>query len=120
MSLATQQVDYQQRIDFDRLRAYREERIQKALADQGLAAILCFDPNSVRYATSSYQGEWSRDKMFRYALVPAGGDPILFDSRTLTHVAKRPDQYPWLVGKVRNSEFLWRGAFQPQEERADT
>jgi len=119
MSLATTQVDYQQRVDFDRLRAYRQERIQKALAQADMAAVLCFDPNSVRYATSSYQGEWSRDKMFRYALIPAGGGPILFDSRTLTHVARRPEQYPWLVGRVRNSEFLWRGAFQPQEPRAD-
>jgi Xaa-Pro dipeptidase len=119
MSLATRAVDYEVRVDFDRLRGYRRQRVQGALVKHGLAAVVCFDPNNVRYVTGSYQGEWSRDKMVRYAVVPAGGQAILFDSRTLTHVSRHPDRYPWLVDHVRNSDFLWRGSYQPQEPRAD-
>jgi len=119
MSLPTIAVDYQETVNFDRLRRYRLQREQSSLEKLDLPAVLCFDPDNVRYATGSYQGEWSRDKMFRYALVPSRGDPILFDSRALTHVNRRPERYPWLAGKVRNSHFLWRGAFQPQEPRAD-
>ena len=119
MSLATGAVDHQVRVDFDRLRTYRSDRLQSALEKFALGGVLCFDPNNVRYATSSYQGEWSRDKMVRYAVVLAGAEPILFDSRTLTHVNRHPDQYPWLVDHVRNSDFLWRGSYQPQEPRAD-
>jgi Xaa-Pro aminopeptidase len=119
MSLPTVAVDYQDNVNFERLRRYRLNQVRSALIQNQLGAVLCFDPDNVRYATGSYQGEWSRDKMFRYALVPAEGDPILFDSRVLTHVNRRPERYPWLVGKVRNSQFLWRGAYQPQEPRAD-
>jgi Xaa-Pro aminopeptidase len=119
MSLATRAVDHEVRVDFDRLRRYRSVRLQDAMRRHGLAAVICFDPNNVRYATGSYQGEWSRDKMVRYAVVPAGGEAILFDSRTLTHVNRHPGRYPWLVDHVRNSDFLWRGSYQPQEPRAD-
>ena len=76
---ATMAVDWEQRIDFPRLRAERLERARAALASSDLGALLLFDPNNIRYVTSTHIGEWARDKMTRYALLSRGGDPHIWD-----------------------------------------
>jgi Xaa-Pro dipeptidase len=58
---ASMAVDWEQRIDFPRLRRERLERAARALADSDLGALLLFDPNNIRYVTSSHIGEWARD-----------------------------------------------------------
>jgi Xaa-Pro aminopeptidase len=72
-------VDYEQRVDFDRLRSYRLARTREALAASVLGAMLCFDINNIRYMTSTAIGEWSRDKFTRYSLLTQTGDPWLWD-----------------------------------------
>ncbi|MHB1904456.1 MAG: M24 family metallopeptidase, partial [Ferrimicrobium sp.] len=54
-------VDFEERVDFDRLRAYRLARAKEALANSELGALLCFDVNNIRYITSTQIGEWVRD-----------------------------------------------------------
>src|ERR687888_599489 len=76
---ATMAVDWEQRIDFPRLRRARLERAKAALAESDLGALLLFDPNNIRYVTSTHIGEWARDKNARFALLPRGEDPILWD-----------------------------------------
>jgi Xaa-Pro aminopeptidase len=72
-------VDFEQRVDFRRLHAYRLNRARQALASSQLGAILCFDNNNIRYLTSTVIGEWSRDKMCRFALLTGNGEPYLWD-----------------------------------------
>jgi Xaa-Pro aminopeptidase len=72
-------VDWEQRIDFSRLRWDRLERAKAALEASELGALLLFDPNNIRYVTSTHIGEWARDKNARYVLLPRGCDPILWD-----------------------------------------
>jgi Xaa-Pro aminopeptidase len=72
-------VDFEQRVDFRRLHEYRLSRARQALASSNLGAILCFDNNNIRYLTSTVIGEWSRDKMCRYALLTGNGEPHLWD-----------------------------------------
>src|SRR6266508_1045255 len=76
---ATMAVDWEQRIDFARLRSDRFERAQAALRDSDLGALLLFDPNNIRYVTSTHIGEWARDKNARFVFLPREGDPILWD-----------------------------------------
>ena len=76
---ATMAVDWEQRVDFPRLRRERLERAKAALAASDLGALLLFDSNNIRYVTSSHIGEWARDKNARFSLLPRGGDPILWD-----------------------------------------
>ncbi len=76
---ATRAVDWEQRIDFPRLRSDRLERAKAALEASDLGALLLFDPNNIRYVTSTHIGEWARDKNARFALLPRGADPILWD-----------------------------------------
>jgi len=72
-------VDFEERVNYDRLHRYRTGRTREALAGSDLGAILCFDNNNIRYLTSSVIGEWSRDKFCRYALFTGNSDPYLWD-----------------------------------------
>ena len=72
-------VDFEERVDFQRLHRYRLGRARQALDASNLGALLCFDVNNIRYITSTKIGEWERDKLCRFALLPRGGEPILWD-----------------------------------------
>jgi len=72
-------VDFEERVNFDRLRRYRIARTRWALENSGLGAVLCFDTNNIRYITSSVIGEWARDKICRYALLTGTAEPYLWD-----------------------------------------
>jgi Xaa-Pro aminopeptidase len=77
--LGTMGVDFEERVDYRRLHRYRLGRAQAALEASDLGALLLFDDNNVRYVTSTKIGEWARDKLSRWVLLPRGGDPILWD-----------------------------------------
>jgi Xaa-Pro aminopeptidase len=72
-------VDYEERVDFARLRAYRLDRARQAMEQAGLGALLVFDNNNIRYLTSVSIGEWTRDKLCRYALYTRTGEVVLWD-----------------------------------------
>lgn len=72
-------VDFEERVNFRRLHDYRLGRTRMALANSELGALLCFDVNNIRYITSTVIGEWSRDKMGRYALLASNADPHIWD-----------------------------------------
>jgi Xaa-Pro aminopeptidase len=73
------QVDFEERVDFRRLREYRLGRTRAALAHSGLGALLSFDQHNIRYTTSTVIGEWARDKLTRYSLLTGNGDPYIWD-----------------------------------------
>src|ERR687896_120065 len=110
---ATMGVDFERRVDYDRLRRERLERARVALAASDLAALLLFDMNNVRYVTSTHIGEWARDKMTRFALLTRGGAPHLWDFGS---AAKHHRLYcPWLPPEnVRGGMIGLRGAVAPE------
>ena len=73
MSWGTMGVDWETRVDYDRLRNYRLGRAKEQLVKHKIGAYLCFDFNNIRYLTGVHIGEWARDKMHRYAVLPAVG-----------------------------------------------
>jgi Xaa-Pro aminopeptidase len=77
--LGTMGVDFEERVDYRRLHRYRLGRAQAALEKSECGALLLFDDNNIRYVTSTKIGEWARDKLSRWVLLPRGGDPILWD-----------------------------------------
>src|ERR1700733_14089351 len=90
---ATMAVDWEQRVDYSRLRAERLERARAALATSDLGAVLLFDQNNIRYVTSTHIGEWARDKSARCVLLPRTGEPVLWDFGS---AARHPHQFaPW-------------------------
>ncbi len=91
---ATMAVDWEQRVDFPRLRRERLEKARAALHASELGAVLLFDQNNIRYVTSTHIGEWARDKSARCVLLPREGDPVLWDFGS---AARHHQMYaPWL------------------------
>jgi len=72
-------VDFEERLDFGRLRQYRLDRAKAAMENAGLGALLVFDNNNIRYLTGVAIGEWTRDKLCRYALYTRTGELALWD-----------------------------------------
>ena len=107
-------VDTEERVNYDRLRAYRLGRARAALDASELGALLLFDVNNIRYVTSTAIGEWSREKMTRYALLTrSGGEPMVWDFGS---AAKHHRLYcPWLKEEnIRAGLLGLRGAIGPE------
>jgi hypothetical protein len=52
MTLGTMGTDCEIRIDFGKLRRDRLQKAKEQIKKDGLGALLCFDPDSIRYITS--------------------------------------------------------------------
>ncbi|WP_223405671.1 M24 family metallopeptidase [Occultella gossypii] len=105
-------VDFEERVNYDRLREYRLARARAALDASELGALLVFDVNNIRYLTSTMIGEWARDKVARYALLMRGREPIVWDfgSAALHHEIYAP----WLQpGNSRPGMLGLRGSVAP-------
>ncbi|GGO94761.1 M24 family metallopeptidase [Wenjunlia tyrosinilytica] len=105
-------VDFETRVDFDRLRSFRLDRARAALDASALGALLVFDTNNIRYLTSTVIGEWARDKMTRYALLARSGEPMVWDFGS---AARHHQLYaPWLKPENSRAGMLGlRGAVAP-------
>lgn len=73
------QVDFETRVDFQRLRKYRLSRAKNALKNSGLGALILFDVNNIRYISGTKIGEWERDKLCRFALLAGDEEPFVWD-----------------------------------------
>lgn len=110
---AVMAVDWEQRVDFPRLRRDRLARVQAALTASDLGALLLFDMNNIRYTTSTHIGNWARDKLFRCALVMRDRDPILWDIGSAARQHRLHAR--WLPeGSWRAGLSSWRGSI-PEE-----
>jgi Xaa-Pro dipeptidase len=118
-------VDWEERVDVDRLRTQRLARLKEALDRSELGALLSFDFHNIRYMTSTHIGTWAMDKLIRFALLPRGGEPVVWDFGS---AARHHQLYnPWLDGRTDDPEqgraragiSTLRGAFNPDAGIAD-
>jgi len=106
-------VDFEERINFNRLHRYRLARTRQALKNSQLGAMLTFDANNIRYITSTNIGEWSRDKMCRFALLAGDSSPHLWDFGSAA--AHHRLHAPWLQPSHCHAGMLGlRGAVPPE------
>jgi Xaa-Pro dipeptidase len=105
-------VDFEERVDFDRLRRYRLDRSRAALNATDCGAFLLFDFYNIRYTTQTWIGGALGDKMTRYALLARDGEPMLWDFGS---AAKHHQLYcPWLEPENCKAGMLGlRGAIAP-------
>src|ERR1700675_592640 len=113
----TMAVDWEKRIDFERLRTQRLQRAKDLLAKSEMGALLCFDMNNVRYLTATHIGTWAQDKANRFTLLPQNDEPILWDFGS----AARHHQLhcPWLGERSRPGISMLRGTMSPEHGRAE-
>ena len=105
-------VDYETRVDFDRLRKYRIGRAKDALAGSECGSFLLFDFYNIRYTTQTWVGGALGDKMTRYSLLTRGGDPMLWDFGSAVRHHKLYS--PWLKPENNRPGMLgMRGAVAP-------
>jgi Xaa-Pro aminopeptidase len=91
-------------IDFGALRAGRLRRMQDSMRRNGVAVALFYNPANIRYATGTdMMGVWSASTLERHCILPATGEPIVFEYRTARHVTQR------IVKDVR-PEVSWQMA----------
>src|SRR5207302_220821 len=110
-------VDWEERVNYDRLRKERLERAKRELARSGLGALLCFDMNNIRYITATHIGTWAMDKLVRFSLLPRDAEPIVWDFGS---AARHHQIYcPWLDGRAPAGISTLRGAMSPDAGRAE-
>jgi Xaa-Pro aminopeptidase len=90
----TNAVDWENRVDIDRLRGDRLARLRAELDKSELGAVLAFDFTNIRYMTATHIGTWAVDKLIRFSLLVRGGEPIVWDFGS---AARHHQLYsPWL------------------------
>lgn len=109
----TMAVDFEQRVDFHRLREYRLARAMQALEATECGAFLLFDFYNIRYTTQTWIGGALGDKMSRYALLTRDGSPHIWDFGS---AAKHHKLFaPWLNPEHSHAGMLGlRGAIHPE------
>ncbi len=106
-------VDFETRVDFDRLRSYRLSRARAALDASDFGALLLFDFYNIRYVSGTWVGGALGDKMTRYCLLTRGGEPIVWDFGSAARHHKL--FAPWLEpDNCRAGMLGLRGAIAPR------
>ncbi|HXS62578.1 MAG TPA: Xaa-Pro peptidase family protein [Streptosporangiaceae bacterium] len=117
-------VDWERRIDLNRLRDDRLARLKAALDESEMGALLAFDFSNIRYMTATHIGTWAMDMLIRFAVLPRGGEPVIWDfgSAARHHQIYNPwldhsDGPPTPEGAARTGAragiSTLRGAFSP-------
>jgi Xaa-Pro dipeptidase len=113
-------VDWEERVNLPRLRDERLARLKAQLERSELGGLLAFDFANIRYMTSTHIGTWAMDKLIRFALLPRGGEPVIWDFGS---AARHHQLYnPWLDHTAdgaaqtgaRAGISTLRGAFHPE------
>ena len=88
-------VDWEDRVDYERLRRYRLQRVRQQLDAYGLGAVLLFETSNIRYATATAIGYWAFNKGERWAVVTRDHAPKIWDfgSAAKAHRLQLPHMY---------------------------
>ena len=106
-------VDWQQRINWDRLRTYRLERARERMKAAGLSALVLMYDENIRYVTSTLTPGWCRLKPgLRYAMLCGDDPPVLFEQGDIGAQIQRHS--PWLPPENVRYSYAWiKGAAGP-------
>jgi len=97
MAIGKYAVDYEERINYDRLRKERLQRAKAELDKSGAGALITWDEANIRYLTSYYVTTPMRPAEVQCVFLPRNGEPILFGGGTPEETERR---MPWMKGRV--------------------
>jgi Xaa-Pro dipeptidase len=99
-------LDWQQRVNWDRMRTYRLERARERMKAHGLGAMLCMYDENVRYLTGTLTPGWNRLKPgLRYAMLCGDDPPVLFEQGDLGYQIERHS--PWIPKENVRYSYAW-------------
>jgi Xaa-Pro aminopeptidase len=105
--------DWQERVHFDRMRQDRLNRAKEQMEIHDLGALVVYDGANIRYLTGSFQGNWKYNIFIRYAVLPRGGEPYLFETAGSDMVCASMD-LPWMEGRIRPA-ITWKWSESAQD-----
>ena len=109
MTLGTMATDCEIRIDFAKLRKDRLAKMNEQLNKDGLGALLSFDPDTIRYVTSTKLNDWTNNKLARACLLVANHEPLLYEIGSAIETKKR--LCPWIKDRIYPTVSSMRGSF---------
>jgi Xaa-Pro aminopeptidase len=106
-------MDWQQRINWDRMRTYRLERARERMKAHGLGALLLMYDENIRYVTGTLTPGWCKLKPgLRYALLCGDDAPVMFEQGDVGFQLERHS--PWIPKENVKHAFPWiKGAAGP-------
>src|SRR5215207_11013807 len=105
--------DWREGINWQEVREWRVRRAREAMARHGLGAMLLMYDENIRYVTSTMTPGWNLLKPgLRYAVLPAGKAPILYEQGDIgIHIKAHS---PWIRHENVRHSFAWiKGAAGP-------
>lgn len=102
------EVDYEERINFGRLRQERLQKIKNELEKTDFSCLILFASENKRYATSTAVASPEVDNMGRYAIVPKNGEPYIFGFGS--EVAAEKINCPWIAERAYPAHTTMFGA----------
>ncbi len=109
--------DWQDRVNFERMRRDRLQRAREQMAAKNVGALVLFEGANVRYVTGSFQGNWKYNIAIRYAVLTHNADPVLFETAGSDLVCAQMDM-PWMEGRIRPA-ITWRWSEGAETMMAD-
>ena len=106
-------LDWQQRVNWERMRNYRLERARAQMKEHGLGAMLLMYDENVRYVTGTLTPGWNKLKPgLRYALLCGDDAPVLFEQGDIGYQIQRHS--PWIPKENVRWSYAWiKGAAGP-------
>lgn len=102
------EVDYEERINFARMRKERVTKIKAEMKKTSLGCLLLFDSGNKRYATSTAVASPEVDNMARYSIIPRNGEPYIFGFGS--EVAAEKLNCPWIADRAYPAHTTMFGA----------
>jgi len=107
-------VDFQERINFQRLREYRLGRLRWAMKKHNLGGLLLNSGDNYRYATGIWDLDWKGNNNSCYALIFQEEEPVFFSTvGTDSHVIQM--HCPWIKDRIHPATTYRyaAGGFEP-------
>jgi Xaa-Pro aminopeptidase len=115
MALGKYAVDYEERINYGRLRKARLDRAKAQINQDGLGALVTWDEANIRYLTSYYVTTPMRPSETQCVFIPKNGEPILFCGGTPRETERR---MPWMAGRVSPTISSFKLAAEKEDDLA--
>jgi Xaa-Pro aminopeptidase len=109
MTLGTMATDCEIRIDYEKLRKDRQTKMNEQLKKDGLGAVLTFDPDTIRYISSTKLNDWTNNKLARSCLLVVDHAPILYEIGSAIETKKKLS--PWIKDRIYPAIGSMRGTF---------